>query len=87
MGEEATASEHVAAALGRARPKTFAAADDPYRIDRQLRKAIAGQFSALDGRPPDISVQIANTKATLQQREVELAEAGSLPSRPLGSRR
>jgi len=77
VGLDATASEQVAAALGRAKPKTFAAVDDPYRIDRQLRAEISGQRAALGRRPADVSGPLEDAQAALLRREAELAEARS----------
>jgi conjugative relaxase-like TrwC/TraI family protein len=75
VGAEGAASEQVAAALGRARPKTFAAGDDPHHTDRRLRRRIADHQAVLDRRPPDLADELAATAAALDRSQAALADA------------
>lgn len=75
VGPEGPAAEQVAAALVRARPKTFAAGDDPHHIDRQLRRRIADNPAALGRRPPDLADQFADTAAALDRSRAALVDA------------
>ncbi len=73
--EPATPAEQVAAALHRARPKTFAACDDPYRIGHRLQQEIVEHRLSLGQRPPDRRPEVDTARAALQQTETELAAA------------
>ena len=73
--EPGTPAEQVAAALHKARPKTFAASDDPYRIGRRLQQEIVGHRQALDHQPPDRKPELDAARAAHQQAETELAAA------------
>lgn len=75
VGPEGPAAEQVAAALRRARPKTFAAGDDPHHADRQLRRRIADHQAVLDRRPPDLADQLAGTATALDRSRAALADA------------
>jgi hypothetical protein len=73
--EVGTPAERVGAAMHRARPKTFAASDDPYRIDRHLHEEIAQHRRLLDQQPPDHSQELNAARAAFDQAEVDLAAA------------
>ena len=66
---QGTPAEQIAAALARAQPKTFAAVDDPYRIEADLRAEQDLHRAHLRGRPPDVSDRIANADATVRARQ------------------
>jgi conjugative relaxase-like TrwC/TraI family protein len=70
-----TAAEQIAAALARAQPKTFAAADDPYRTDRAMRTEQARHRSQLNDRPPDVGDRLAEATASVTRQERDLADA------------
>jgi hypothetical protein len=71
---QGTPAEQIAAALARAQPKTFAAADDPYRIAADLRAEQDAHRAHLHGRPPDLSDGIAQADATVRARRRDLAD-------------
>ena len=71
---QGTPAEQIAAALARAQPKTFAAGDDPYRIEADLRAEQDLHRAHLRGRPPDVSDQIANADATVWAGKRDLAD-------------
>ena len=73
--EEDAPAEQVVAAMHRARPRTFAAADDPYRIDHRLRQEIEQHRQTLVQEPPDRGQEVDAARARLQRAETELAEA------------
>jgi conjugative relaxase-like TrwC/TraI family protein len=70
-----TPAEQIAAALARAQPKTFAAVDDPYRHERQVRAEQAAHRAHLDRRPPDVSEQLRRAQQTVAARERDLRDA------------
>jgi hypothetical protein len=69
-----TAAEQIAASLARAQPKTFAAVDDPYRIDRDLRVEQELHKAHLRRRPPDVTDRIAQADAAVVSRQRDLAD-------------
>jgi hypothetical protein len=71
----ATPAEQIAAALARARPKTFAAGDDPYRIERILYNAVTRHQAQLDQRPPDVVDQLARAHTAVTERQAESTAA------------
>jgi hypothetical protein len=71
--EPGTPAEQVAAAVHKARPKTFAAGDDPHRIGHRLQQEIVGHRRALDQQPPHRQRDLDAARAALQQAETELA--------------
>jgi conjugative relaxase-like TrwC/TraI family protein len=73
--DEGTPAEQVATALHRARPKTFAAADDPSRIDERLRQEITEHRRILNEQPPDRSEHLAQASAAVQRSEADLVAA------------
>jgi hypothetical protein len=75
--EEGTSAELVGAALHRARPKTFAATDDPHRIDYHLHDEIAQHRRLLDQQPPDCSQEVNAARSALNRAETDLAAARS----------
>lgn len=72
---ESTTAEQIAAALARARPKTFAATADPYRFERDVRAEQAAHLRHLDRRPPDVADRMAKAEAEMATREQNLADA------------
>jgi conjugative relaxase-like TrwC/TraI family protein len=70
-----TPAEHIAAALARAQPKTFAAIADPHRYDRQIRAEQAAHQAALDERPPDVTDQLRRAGQGVGARERDLDDA------------
>jgi hypothetical protein len=70
-----TPAEQIAAALARAQPKTFAAADDPHRYERRIRAEQAAHQAALDQRPGDVSDQLHRTEQVIAARQRDLADA------------
>jgi hypothetical protein len=70
-----TPAEQIAAALARAQPKTFAAVDDPYRHERQLRAEQAAHKAHLDQRPPDVTEDLRAAEQTVAARERHLRDA------------
>jgi hypothetical protein len=73
--EQGTPAERVGAAMHRARPKTFAATDDPYRIDHHLHEEIAHHRRLLDQQAPDHSQEVNAARAAFDQAEADLAAA------------
>jgi conjugative relaxase-like TrwC/TraI family protein len=71
LADQRTVSEQVAAALARIPNTTLAAADDPWPLDRQLRKVIDNHQAALDRQPPDRTGERADA-----HRAADVAEAG-----------
>jgi conjugative relaxase-like TrwC/TraI family protein len=67
-----TTAEQIATALARAQPKTFAAVDDPYRLERHIRAEQAAHRTHLETRPPDMSRQIHNAKQVVAARQRDL---------------
>jgi hypothetical protein len=77
VSEEGTPAERVGAAMHRARPKTFAATDDPHRIDHHLHEEVAQHQRLLDEPPPDRSQEINAAQVALNWAEADLAAARS----------
>jgi hypothetical protein len=71
---DSTTAEQIAAALARARPKTFAATADPYRFERDVRAEQATHRGHLDQRPPDVADPMAKAEAEMATREGNLAD-------------
>jgi conjugative relaxase-like TrwC/TraI family protein len=70
-----TPAEQIATALARAEPKTFAAPDDPYRIDRAVRAEQARHRTHLDDRPADVGDRLVEAAASISRQERDLADA------------
>jgi conjugative relaxase-like TrwC/TraI family protein len=81
VGEDGTPAEQVAAAMHKARPKTFAALDDPYRIGQRLGREIVRHRRILDQKPPDHRHELDAGRADLRRAETELARARKLLER------
>jgi AAA domain/TrwC relaxase len=64
-------AERVLAAVARIPERRFAAADDPFVLDRQLRAERAEHESALAGAPPDRSTLHARLTGIIDRREQE----------------
>ena len=71
---DSTTAEQIAAALARAQPKTFAADDDPYRIEADVRAEQDHHRTHLKQRPPDLTERITQAEATVQARGRDLAD-------------
>ena len=78
VGADAAPADAVAAALGRAQPKTFAAEHDPYRSEQTIRAEQAAHRCRLQQRPPDVTAQVAHAQTVVagRARDVADAEAG-----------
>jgi hypothetical protein len=75
VGDDGTPAEQVAAAMHKARPKTFAAVDDPYRISQRLQQEIEQHRRTLYQQPPDRGHELGAARTALEQAQTELAEA------------
>jgi hypothetical protein len=79
LADARTPTELVTDALERAEPKTLAAADDPWSLDRQLRAARAEHEAVIAARPPDRYADLLDARRQLQRAERDLDRAtGSL---------
>src|SRR3954451_22956258 len=65
-------ADQVAAALARTPDVTFAAADDPWHLDAQLRTEIAAHKATLAPRPPDRSAALDAARAWHQATQADL---------------
>ena len=65
----------VADALRRAEPKTFAATDDPWTLDRHLRDERAHHADIIVSRPPDARRDLDNARRRLARSEDEYQSA------------
>ncbi|MGH8859670.1 MAG: ATP-dependent DNA helicase, partial [Jatrophihabitantaceae bacterium] len=65
LADERDASETVLDALRRGEPKTFAAIDDPWTLDRQLRTERDEHRTVIATRPPEPSRTLDHARATL----------------------
>ena len=74
-----TPAEQIAAALARAQPKTFAAVDDPYRIDRDLRVEQDLHQAHVRHRPFDVTDRIAHADAAVASRRARPGRLGKSP--------
>jgi conjugative relaxase-like TrwC/TraI family protein len=70
-----TPAEQIAAALARAQPKTFAAADDPYRHERAVRAEQKAHDADLARRPVDVSGDLETAEQTIRVRQRDLDDA------------
>ncbi len=70
-----TPAEQIAAALARAQPKTFAAADDPHRSERSLRSEQAAHRKHLDQRSPDVTDHLRRAEQEVSARQRDLQDA------------
>ncbi len=64
-------AEQVLAAVARVPERRFAATDDPWVLDRQLRAERAEHESALAGEPPDLSTYQTRLTGIIEGREHE----------------
>ncbi len=71
---QGTPAEQIAAALARAQPKTFAAADDPYRVEADLRAEQHHHRTHLGEGAPDLTDRITRADATVRARQRDLAD-------------
>lgn len=74
-GDDGTPAEQVVAAMYRAHPKTFAATDDPHRIQRRYYEEIARHRQVLDQGPPDRTREVNAAHSKLRRTEAALVEA------------
>ncbi len=70
-----TPAEQVGVGLARAQPKTFAALDDPWRADRNLRAAIDGHRQKLAHPPPDVTGDLDTARAWQTRAQRDLADS------------
>ena len=70
-----TPAEQVGVGLARAQPKTFAALDDPYRADRNLRATIDGHRQILAHPPPDVTGDLDTARAWQTRAQRDLADS------------
>jgi conjugative relaxase-like TrwC/TraI family protein len=75
LADQRTPSEAVLDALHRAQPKTFAAADDPWPLDRQLRVERDQHVAVLAVRPPDLDADLAAARRALTRAAEEVDRA------------
>ncbi len=76
LADQRTATDTITAALTRAEPKTLAAADDPWTLDRQLRAERDHHNAILATRPPDRTNELdrARTDLTRLARQRDQAQ-------------
>jgi conjugative relaxase-like TrwC/TraI family protein len=67
LADQRTASEAVADAMDRADPKTFAAADDPWIVDRALRTERDQHAAIVATRPPEGRADLGHARQTLER--------------------
>lgn len=67
--------EQVLAAAARIPERTFAAADDPWVLDRRLKAERAEHEAALAAAPPDTSLSHARYRSSVERREQEAQRA------------
>ena len=75
LADQRTPSQVVADALRRAEPKTFAATDDPWTLDRHLRDERAHHAAIIVGRPPDARRELDDARQRLARSEDEYESA------------
>jgi len=76
LADHRNAAEQVlSAAAGRAEPKTFAAHDDPWALDRQLMAEIDAHQAVLVAGPPDVTDLLAQARAQLAATDEQIADA------------
>jgi conjugative relaxase-like TrwC/TraI family protein len=75
LADQRTATDTITAALTRAEPKTLAATDDPWTLDRQLRTERDHHTTILATRPPDRSIALDRARTDLSQTEREHDQA------------
>ena len=81
-----TPAEQIAAALARAQPKTFAAVDDPYRYERQIRAEQATRRIST-GPPTHRDLHRAEQVVRARQRDLETpGSSGPLAGTTAGDR-
>ncbi len=75
LADQRTASDTVTAALTRAEPKTLAATDDPWTLDRELRTERVHHTAILATRPTDRTVELDRARSDLTHIERSLDQA------------
>jgi hypothetical protein len=70
-----TPAEQIAAALARAQPKTFAAADDPYRHQADLRAEQKAHQAQLARRPADVTGDLNLAEETIRAGQRDLDDS------------
>jgi conjugative relaxase-like TrwC/TraI family protein len=75
LADQRLPSEVVVDAMRRAQPKTFAAAADPWMLDRELRAEAAQHAAVVARRPPDRRHELDAARRTLEHAESELGYA------------
>ena len=71
LADQRTPSEVVAAALHRADPKTLAAHDDPWPLDRQLRTERDQHAAIVATRPTDQHAELERARVALEHADTE----------------
>ncbi|MGH9136168.1 MAG: MobF family relaxase [Acidimicrobiales bacterium] len=75
LADQRSPAEVVAGALGRAEPKTFAAGDDPWVLNRRLRAERDEHAAAAATRPPDRNVELQRARQDRDRAEQEQRRA------------
>lgn len=75
VADDRSAPEVVADAMARNEPNSFAAIDDPWVLDRQLRTEREEHDKALATRPPDRAEELTEVRRALAHAEDELGWA------------
>jgi len=75
LADQRSASDTINSALTRAEPKTLAATDDPWILDRQLRAERDHHTAILTTRPPDRTIELERARADLTSAERSLDQA------------
>ncbi len=77
LADQRTPTEVVLDAMGRAEPKTLAAGDDPWTIDRRLRVELDEHLTVAARRPPDRSRDLDAARHRLGLAHIELGRAST----------
>jgi conjugative relaxase-like TrwC/TraI family protein len=75
LADGRTPTEMVTDAMKRFEPKTLAATEDPWHIDRQLRAQRAAHDTVIAARPPDRHGELLSAQRQLQHAERDLDRA------------
>ena len=67
LADQRVPAEIVTDAMRRAQPKTFAASDDPWTLDRTLRAERAEHAAVIAARPPDVAAELDAARCRLDR--------------------
>jgi conjugative relaxase-like TrwC/TraI family protein len=81
VADQRTPGEAVVDAMRRAEPKTFAAADDPWTLDRHLRAERDQHTAVLAARPPDRQADLDSARHALTLAAAEVDRAAQAVAR------